>query len=387
YLLKHKHQKKKKMVQTTTGDGDVTTEAESVYDRKIELKALDDTKTGVKGLIDAGLSKIPRIFHQDKTTDLRKASSAEPSKFSIPVIDLGGIEGQRRSKVVDQVRHACENWGFFQVVNHGIPVNVLEKTLDGVRGFHELDPEAKKEWYSRDYASKKVLYNTNFDLYSGPATNWRDTLTFVSAPNGARPHELPPVCRYILVEYSDKVMALGSTLFQLISESLGLNSNHLENMGCSEGLISFAHYYPPCPEPELALGTSDHTDSSFFTVLLQDHLGGLQVLHQNQWVDVTPIPGALVINLGDLLQLISNDKFISVTHRVLAKNVGPRISIASFFRTHLQPENSSRVYGPIKELISEENPPVFRETTVKDFVAHYYKKGLNGISALEYFKL
>ena len=86
-------------------------------------------------------------------------------------------------------------------------------------------------------------------------------------------------------------------------------------------------------------------------------------------------------------QLMSNDKFISVSHRVLAKSVGPRISVASFFRTHHQPENSTRLYGPIKELISEESPPIYRETTVKDFVEHYYNKGLNGISALEYFKM
>lgn len=62
------------------------------------------------------------------------------------------------------------------------------------------------------------------------------------------------------------------------------------------------HYYPRCPQPELTFGTTPHADNDFFTVLLQDHVGGLQVLHRDQWIDVPPTPGALVVNIGDLLQ-------------------------------------------------------------------------------------
>ena len=78
--------------------------------------------------------------------------------------------------------------------------------------------------------------------------------------------------------------------FQLILESLGLNPNHLKEIGCLEGLYSLDNYHPPSPEPELAIGICDHTDSGFISVLLQD-LGGLQVLHQHHWVDVTPSKG------------------------------------------------------------------------------------------------
>ena len=102
--------------------------------------------------------------------------------------------------------------------------------------------------------------------------------------------------------YSKQVHRLGITLFELLSVGLGLDPNHLEDMECAERLSLLGHYYPPCPEPELTLGIRSHSDADFMTVRLQDQLGGLQVCHENQWVDVPPIPGALIVNVGDFLQ-------------------------------------------------------------------------------------
>ncbi|KAJ4825725.1 hypothetical protein Tsubulata_001229 [Turnera subulata] len=84
-------------------------------------------------------------------------------------------------------------------------------------------------------------------------------------------------------------------------------------------------------------------------------------------------------------RLLSNDKFRSVEHRVLANHRGPRISVACFFSTFLMPK--SRLYGPIKELLTEENPPKYRETTVREYSAHYKDKGIDGTSALLDFRL
>ncbi|CAI9118220.1 OLC1v1019755C1 [Oldenlandia corymbosa var. corymbosa] len=124
------------------------------------------------------------------------------------------------------------------------------------------------------------------------------------------------------------------------------------------------------------------------TILLQDQIGGLQFLHQNKWVDVPPLPGALVVNMGDMMQLITNDKFKSLNHRVLAKREGPRISVATFFRTHFGAGmDDTKVYGPIKELLSEENLQVYRETTTNEYLSVYYDRGLDGGPPLSHFKI
>ncbi|XP_061374532.1 1-aminocyclopropane-1-carboxylate oxidase homolog 1-like [Gastrolobium bilobum] len=358
----------------------------TTYDRLQELKTFDESKAGVKGLVDSGITKVPRIFiRPPEEFAAGKEVSGEPTQtqFRIPVIDLKDFAGDC-SGVVAGVRQAAETVGFFQVVNHGIPIKLLEEMVAAAREFHELPQESKVEYYSRE-PMKKVKYGSNFDLYQSKYANWRDTLFCVMGPEPLDPQELPLVCRDVTMEYSRQIHVLGSLLFELLSEALGLKHDHLEGLDCAKGHLILSHYYPACPEPELTMGTTKHSDPDFLTILLQDHIGGLQVLSHNEWIDVSPLPGALVVNIGDLLQLISNDKFKSVEHRVLANHRGPRVSVTCFFTLHLYP--TTRMYGPIKELLSEDNPPVYRETSLKDFIAYYDNKGLDGNSALSHFML
>ncbi|RID40354.1 hypothetical protein BRARA_J00406 [Brassica rapa] len=333
-------------------------------DRPTQLKAFDETKTGVKGLVDAGISEVPAIF-------LHHPNDRSP---------------RRRDLLVEKIGDAAEKWGFFQVINHGISLDVMERMKEGVREFHEQDPEVRKRFYSRDPSNKKVpVYSSNFDLYSSQAANWRDTLGCYTAPDPPRPEDLPAACGEVMIEYSKEVMKVGKMLFELLSEALGLNTNHLKDMDCTNSMLLLGHYYPPCPQPDLTLGLTKHSDNSFLTVLLQNHVGGLQVLHDQYWVDVPPVPGALVVNVGDLLQHITNGKFISVEHRVLANGAGPCISVACFFSSYLMA--NSRVYGPIKELLSEQNPPIYRDTTITEYSKFYRSKGFDGTSGLLYLKI
>ncbi|KAF7013123.1 hypothetical protein CFC21_027240 [Triticum aestivum] len=278
------------------------------FDRAAELRALDATYAGVRGLVASGVTHVPLIFrvpdqHHEPPQDDIVFANQEPA--AIPVIDLACAD---HAAIVAAVRRAAEEWGFFEVMGHGVPEVAMTAAMDAVRAFHETDGgegSDKAGLYSREPA-RAVKYHCNFDLYQSPVANWRDTLYLRMAPNQPEADDLPDSCRNVLFEYAHQMKNLGNTLLELLSEALGLKPSHLADIECNQAQVLLCHYYPPCPQPELAIGTSRHSDGGFLTILLQDEIGGLQIFKGEQWVDVTPTPGAFIVNIGDLLQVFKS---------------------------------------------------------------------------------
>ncbi|CAM8965442.1 unnamed protein product [Rhodiola kirilowii] len=356
-----------------------------IISREDEVAAFDATKAGVKGLIDSGITKVPRIFH---THDSNKSliddqHGQSDAHLQIPVVKF---DAGSRDELVQQIREAVEIWGFFQIMNHGVPVEVADEMLEAVKRFHELPKEMKMGLYTRDIA-QKVKYYSNGYLNPTKPVNWRDTVGFEFSDGQLDMELVPSVCREAVGNYMKYLVELKEKLIELLSEALGLENEYLAKLECTDSPYLSCHYYPPCPEPNLTIGGTKHSDPCFLTILLQDSVGGLQVLHQDKWVDVEPVHGALIVNVGDMLQLITNDKFKSVEHKVLAhKGPGARVSAACFFNPSSK-NKSCKLYEPIKECLTDENPVMYKGANYIEYLTYSILKGLDGTSALPHFKL
>ncbi|XP_010044230.1 1-aminocyclopropane-1-carboxylate oxidase homolog 4-like [Eucalyptus grandis] len=364
----------------------VTDTTQQAFDRAQELKQFDESKQGVKGLVDSGLTSIPSHFiHPPETLSSLKTAQPRPDSIhSIPIIDLSGWDSSRRPSIIEEVGRVSRELGFFQVVNHGVPTEVMDRTTTAVKAFNELPAEAKARIYRREMGREGdtgVAYFSNVDLFHAKAASWRDTLQIRLEP---KPDiaEIPEVCRNEVMEWDQQTQRLGRILLGLLSEGLGLSPEKLQELTCPESRAMVGNYYPCCPQPNLTVGLASHTDPGVIAVLLQDQLPGLQVKHGDEWLDAPPIPGALVVNIGDILQIMSNNEYKSAEHRALANpNREPRVTIVVFHNV----SNVDTQLGPLPELVSSDKPAAFRQFTMGEYRRAFFTTELDD-SLVHYFR-
>lgn len=357
----------------------------SGYDRVKAVKEFDESKMGVKGLSDSGIKTIPQIFiHPQHTLSDIKSTSKQTT--SIPLIDLSNVASpNHRPNIIKQIKEAAKTWGFFQIINHNVNVSSLDNTINAIESFHNQPHETKSKYYKRD-EGRGVMYASNNDLYRTNAASWHDSLQAWMAPEAPKAEELPEICRKEMVEWDFHAAGVAEVVFELLSEGLGLERGKLKELSFCETRVIVGHCYPYCPQPDLTMGITPHTDPCAITLLLQNQVPGLQVKYEGEWVDVNPVQGGIIVNIGDFLQIISNGEYSSVQHRVLANsNKKSRISIVMFL--NLSKWRGEGYHGPLPELLSPEKPPVYRDFTTQEFIENFYSKGIDAKSFVDKVKI
>ncbi|OMP01572.1 Isopenicillin N synthase [Corchorus olitorius] len=331
------------------------------------LFSIDQTLTNkatTMGEVDPAF--IQELEHRPKLS----TSEAE----GIPLIDLSVLNSADAEpdlqSLVSEIGNACREWGFFQIVNHGVSVEQRQKLENACREFFAQPLEEKVKvrrdevkiygYYDREHTKNVRDWKEVFDFSLQnptivPASTDPDDKEVVEWHN--QWPDNPPELREVCEEFAEELQKLGYKLMELIALSLGLPPNRFLGFFKDQTSYIRLNHYPPCPAPDLALGLGRHNDSGALTILYQDDVGGLEVKRRSdgEWIRVKPTPDALIVNVGDIIQVWSNETYKSMEHRVAVNSERERFSIPFFF----YPAHYTMVQ-PLEELTSEKNPPKYR---------------------------
>ncbi|MBP0491927.1 isopenicillin N synthase family oxygenase [Roseomonas sp. SG15] len=269
---------------------------------------------------------------------------------SLPVIDVSGLnEGSANAvpQVAEAIRAACTGPGFFYVSGHGVPDTVIAGAVLATRDFFHLPPEVKagvkanarhRGWHAMGGALMEGAKHSDRKEFFSIGLELPEDDSAVRAGEALRgPNQWPdfaPALRPAMSAYYDAMFGLGGRLLRAVAVSLGLEEGFFAPRYRKPLQRTQAIFYPPQnvgAEDEI-YGVAPHTDFGCITLLWQDDNGGLQVRERQSgaWIDAPPLPGTLVVNVGDLLGRWSNDRFASTPHRVVNRSGRERISIATF---------------------------------------------------------
>ncbi|XP_043691333.1 1-aminocyclopropane-1-carboxylate oxidase-like [Telopea speciosissima] len=268
---------------------------------------------------------------------------------SFPVINMEKLNGDERGATMELIKDACENWGFFELVNHGISHELMDKVERLTKEHYKKCMEQR----FKELVASKALEGVETEIED---MDWESTFFLRHLPesNMSEIPDLDDDYRKAMKEFAVGLEKMAEQLLELLCENLGLEKDYLKKAFCGSKGPTFGtkvSNYPPCPRPELIKGLRAHTDAGGIILLFQDdRVSGLQLLKDGQWVDVPPMRHSIVINLGDQLEVITNGKYKSIMHRVIAQTDGNRMSIASFYNP-----GSDAVIYPAPELVGKDD--------------------------------
>ncbi|MEH6556226.1 MAG: 2OG-Fe(II) oxygenase family protein [Oceanicoccus sp.] len=294
---------------------------------------------------------------------------------SIPVIDFQLLtDGLATDQAVLEIAEACRHWGFFQLVNHNISNDLIENVLRCTRRFFELPVDVKESILrSRDnpwgYYNNELTKNQRdkkevFDFTSpGVDDIYRAENRWLSDEQEFKA---------VMQEYYRACSQLSLQLLQTFCRGINLPANFMHK-DFENNHTSFVRLnYYPTDDPlqnstrkaatEAGYGIHNHTDAGALTILLQDSIGGLQIHKDNCWYNVQPVDGAFVINIGDMMQVWSNDIYKAAIHRVQPMTTSKRYSIPFF----LNPAANAKI-SPLPTVITDEQPQRYRPIDWTDF--------------------
>ncbi|GMH05272.1 hypothetical protein Nepgr_007112 [Nepenthes gracilis] len=286
---------------------------------------------------------------------------------NFPVVDMKKLDGEERAATMGLIKEACENWGFLELVNHGISPELMDEVERMTKEHYKQCMEQR----FKEMVEKKGLDKVESELDD---VDWESTffLRHLPVSNIADIPDLDDSYRKVMKEFAKDLEKLAEELLDLLCENLGLEKGYLKRVFYGSNGPTFGtkvSNYPPCPKPELIKGLRAHTDAGGIILLFQDDkVSGLQLLKDDQWIDVPPMKHSIVINLGDQLEVITNGKYKSVMHRVIAQPDGNRMSLASFYN----PGSDALIY-PAPELVEkeEEKNQLYPKFVFEDYMKLY----------------
>ncbi|XP_074317846.1 flavanone 3-dioxygenase 2-like [Silene latifolia] len=308
-------------------------------------------------------SNTPKTIIPDSYVQPPEKRPGPTRKCNVPIVDLSDEKGSLKDIV-----NASKDLGLFQVVNHGVPLELMNMAIKVFEEVFKLPQEEKAKIKRGDDTNKVCrLYSSTFQFDKEKYHNWRDVLrtTCNSLEECLKfwPQN-PQRFKDIVGAFVIALKELGSRILACISKGLGLDQDYLGTQQSKDSTLIVNHY-PPCPDPNLTLGIPKHTDPSLITIIQSCHVPGLQVIKNGEWFSVETPPNSFIVFMGNQMVVVSNGELKAVEHRVVNATEA-RTSIVF----NLIPSEDCTV-GPAKALLSEEKREVYKTFTYKEFFAAY----------------